>query len=256
MLLPNKNTLFVGKVVLHFPILDSTNKYALELLAKSRPTEGTVISTSEQVAGRGQIGRSWVSEPHQNIAASIIFYPSFLAVRQQFLLSQAVALGVAECLEKYLDKKEVKVKWPNDIYAGSGKLAGILIQNSLSGTRIVSSVVGIGINVNQTGFPSELPNPSSLFLETGNTFDLPSLLDDLCYHLETRYLQLRGGSLSELRSDYHARLYRLEENICFQPREGRPFQGSICGVDEQGQLLVRKTDDSVEAFDLQAVRYR
>ncbi len=255
MLLPNKNTLFVGKVVLHFPILDSTNQYALELLAKSRPSEGTVISTAEQTAGRGQIGRTWVSEPHKNIAVSIIFYPSFLAVPDQFLLNQAMSLGVADFLSKYLDGR-VKIKWPNDIYAGSRKLAGILIQNTISGSRMRSSVVGIGINVNQNRFPADLPNPTSVFLETGKEYEPGPMLEEMYAHLEKRYLQLRSGNTAYLRADYRSRLYRLGENTRFHRREGDVFEGSIQGVDERGRLMVKRTEAQIESFELQALSYR
>ena len=140
----NKNTLFIGKVVIQLPKVDSTNLYAQSLVAKSKPSEGTVISTYNQRAGRGQIGRKWESEPGKNIAFSVILYPGFLAIRQQFLLNQMVSLAVLDLVAKYTEKA-VKVKWPNDIYIEDGKVCGILIQNTLAGRRIQSSSGGYWI---------------------------------------------------------------------------------------------------------------
>ena len=126
-----ENTLFIGKVLRHFPQLGSTNQYAVEIVSKSNPTEGTVISTFHQPAGRGQIGRKWESEPHKNLTLSIIFYPRFLAPTQQFILNQAISLGLVDFITKYI-AKGVKVKWPNDIYVQDRKIAGILLQNTLN----------------------------------------------------------------------------------------------------------------------------
>jgi BirA family biotin operon repressor/biotin-[acetyl-CoA-carboxylase] ligase len=253
--LPNKNTLFVGKVFLHFPTLNSTNQYALNLLAKSRPSEGTVISTYRQVSGRGQIGRKWEGEPDKNIAISLILYPSFLAVRQQFLLNQAMALATADFLTKY-SEKTVKVKWPNDIYIEDRKVAGILIQNTLSGTRFQSSVVGIGVNVNQEAFPETLPNPTSLKRETGREYDLGSSTSTLCHCLEARYLQLKSGQEQRLKADYLERLYRRGQKTAFYPANGNVFYGTIQGLNEQGKLLIEMENGEREVFDLQSIRYR
>ena len=162
--MPNKNTLFVGKVLVELPRLTSTNLYAQELLSKSKPSEGTVISTSDQYAGRGQIGSGWESEAHKNITLTFIFYPAFLPIRQQFQLTQAISLGVKDCIEHFVPKN-VKIKWPNDIYINDKKTCGILIQNTLSGAQISSSIIGIGININQTHFQTNPPNPTSFKLE-------------------------------------------------------------------------------------------
>ncbi len=250
----NKNTLFIGKVLLRFPSLESTNQYASELLAQSKPIEGTAVLTYHQTAGKGQIGSRWESEPHKNIAYSLILYPSFLAVRRQFLLNQAMTLGVADFIANYAGI-EVKVKWPNDLYAGSRKTSGILIQNTLTANSFQASIVGIGVNVNQQQFPAHLPNPTSLALESGRTFDLEEAVHALNYYLEVRYLQLKQGKIDQLQSDYFLRLYRLHETIRFEVPGGEPFTGCIVGVAESGKLLV-DSDRGREAFGLKEILYR
>lgn len=187
----SSNTLFIGKVFKQFAKLASTNDYALLLLSKSKPSEGTVISTLNQYKGRGQIGSTWESEAGKNINFSLILYPTFLPVKDQFQLNQAMSLGVRDFVAEYL-LNPVKVKWSNDIFVKGKKVAGILIQNSIMGSQIRSSVIGIGINVNQTEFASNLPNPTSLKLEMGTDFDLVKLGAGLCQCLEQRYLKLNS----------------------------------------------------------------
>lgn len=249
-----KNTLFVGKVLLDFPELDSTNAYALELLSKSKPIEGTVISTFEQTRGRGQIGSSWESEPHKNLSLSILLYPTFLPLREQFALNLAVSLAVRDFATKHVEKS-VKVKWPNDIYVGNRKICGILIQNSIGGSSLQSSVVGVGVNVNQTIFSTNAPNATSFALETNREFDLYELIEDLCLFVEQRYLSLKNTTQYEsLRLEYLKHLYRFEEWSTFARADDRVFQGKITGISSSGKLLVTHAAGE-EAFSIKEIRF-
>lgn len=197
MLLPNKNTLFIGKVVHAFEALASTNSYAQELLAKSKPTEGTVISAATQTAGRGQIGSKWESPQGESLSLSVILYPHFLLARKQFVLNMATALALRDTLSAYA-KSEVSVKWPNDVYLGPRKVAGILIQNQLAGQQVQHSIIGTGVNINQPAFPSELPFATSLYLDTGVSYDLDEVAASYLLALEQRYLQLRAAQDARL----------------------------------------------------------
>lgn len=249
-----KNTLFVGKVLLDFPELDSTNEYALELLSKSKPIEGTVISTFEQTRGRGQIGSSWESEPHKNLSLSILLYPVFLPLREQFALNLAVSLAVRDFVAKHVEKS-VKVKWPNDIYVDNRKICGILIQNSIGGNRLQSSVVGIGVNVNQTTFSANAPNATSLALETSRAFDLYELIEDLCLAVEQRYLSLKNFTQYEsLRQEYLRHLYRFEELSAFARADGSVFQGKITGISLSGKLIVTHAQGK-EEFSIKEISF-
>ena len=160
----------IGTVIYHFRVLDSTNTYALKLLSQIRPKAGTLISADYQTTGRGQMGRDWHSAPGLNLCLSCILYPETNA-QNQFAISMAVALAVRDTVADFINQERVKIKWPNDIYVGDKKIAGILIQTSIHGNVIIYCVAGIGLNVNETDFPAELPNPTSLKLETTETLD-------------------------------------------------------------------------------------
>lgn len=247
------NTQFIGKVLHSFDELPSTNLLAMELLSKSRPTEGTVISTYNQTAGRGQIGRTWESEPGKNLTVSIIFYPNFLPAIQNFQLNKAFALGVRDAVASCIPEASVSVKWPNDIYVNHRKISGILIQNILQSSQIQSTALGIGLNVNQAQFDSA-PNASSLLLETGDSFDLDYAFQQLCYHLEYRYMQLKAGQYDVLHADYLTHLYRRGEPTPFQRKDHSVFQGTITGIDPSGRLTI-VSDAGEEHFDIKEIQF-
>jgi len=248
------NTLFVGQAIIDLTQVASTNACALELLSKSKTAEGTIVSTFHQTDGRGQIGNKWESAPGKNISLSAIFYPDFLEAKDQFLLNVFVSLAVFDFVEKHLPRSLASIKWPNDIYVGSQKIAGILLQNSLINTQIRSTVVGIGINVNQALFLSNPPNPTSLRLEAGFDFDLPALIPPLCEFLESRYLQLKAGKIVPLRQAYLRHLYRFGLPANYQRTNGETFVGTITGIDEIGRLKM-EVGGKKEVFDLKEIRF-
>lgn len=154
---------------------------------------GLVVAAREQTAGRGQRGNTWESGPGLNLSFSIVLRPGDLHAARQFCISEAVALAVAETVEEELRRNgvgdPVYVKWPNDIYVGDRKICGILIENTVTGTHIDKSIVGIGLNVNQREFLSDAPNPVSIIQLTARETPLQPLLD----HLTSRLLTLAGG---------------------------------------------------------------
>ncbi len=236
----NINTLFIGRVLEHFETLDSTNVYAQKLLAKSNPFEGTVISTYNQYAGKGQIGSIWESSPGKNISLSIILYPLFLAPTQQFKLSQAISIGVRNFIVKQLTNNTVKIKWPNDIYVNNKKIAGILIQNTISNRSIQSSIAGIGININQASFSSAIPNPTSLTIESGKEFHLDLLIPQLCHEIEQVYLLLKQKKWKQIEEEYLHQLFRINELSNYKDLQGRIFKGSITGISKTGHLILEE----------------
>ena len=163
----------IGIKIIKLDEIDSTNNYTSKLLANSNVIEGTVVVAKAQSSGRGQLSNQWESEYGKNILASFVFYPKFLPVQQQFLLSKVIALGVRDLLTLFVDK--VKVKWPNDIYIDNKKVAGILIENSIMGHTLESSIAGVGININQTVFLSDAPNPVSLIYSLKKELDCSEL---------------------------------------------------------------------------------
>jgi BirA family biotin operon repressor/biotin-[acetyl-CoA-carboxylase] ligase len=247
-------TLFVGKNCFDLETVPSTNVFALSLLAQKKIAEGTIVIARSQTAGKGQLTNVWESEPNKNITLSVVFYPSFLQISNHFLLNQAIALGVHDFIQIYV-KKQIKIKWSNDIYIENKKVAGILIQNSLQGNTLQHSVVGIGININQTIFLSDAPNPTSLTNETGEYFNLDAAISFLCKCLEERYLQLRQQKFQQLRIDYANALYQRDEwrnyeRVATQER----FLGKIEGVKETGHLILQ-TIKGLEIFDLKEIKF-
>lgn len=238
-----------------FDELQSTNEYAISLLSKSKPIEGTVISAHHQTAGKGQIGSSWLVEAGKNLTLSVVLHPRFLPIPRQFLLNQAVSLAVVDFLRHFITEDTVRLKWPNDVYIGDKKSTGILIQNTLSGTKIQYTVIGLGININQTEFPASLPNPTSLSLATGKKdYALDELRQTLFSCLEGRYLQLKASQWEQLNEDYHKALYKLNVNHLFQSADGHFFKGTITGVTEQGLLKV-DTDTGLQTFSLKEITF-
>lgn len=249
------NTLFIGKVYHSFDELPSTNDYARDLIAKSKPPEGTAIRAASQSAGRGQFGSRWESAPGQNLTLSVILYPQWLPVQEQFRLNEAVALAVRDAVAETISGYPVAVaiKWPNDIYLNEKKTAGILLQNTLSQDRLQASVVGIGLNVNQTLFPPEIPNATSLAQATGQPYALEAVMSRLFEHLERRYLQLKGGRIEALRDDFHQHLWGRGEPRQFATPDGHAFTGVITGVSAEGKLIV-ETDAGEQRFGLKEIR--
>lgn len=228
----------IGAVVIHLPTVDSTNDHALRLLSENRPTHGTIVSTDHQTAGRGQIGRGWYSAPGLNLCLSYILYP-LIKPQEQFQISMAVALAVSDTVSQHCGSERVRIKWPNDIYVDDKKIAGILIQNSVQGNQITACVAGIGLNVNETDFPPELPNPTSLKLELGITdpFDLFLIRSLLSAHLQKWFDFLSKETL--LQTQYQALLYRKDVLSSFRfPGNEQIQSGMITGVDPHGRLIV------------------
>jgi len=248
------NTLFVGRNLLEFGTLDSANSYALSLLAgPAKVPEGTVIMASEQQAGRGQAFSRWESEPGQNLLLSFILYPQFVDPSKIFLLSQTISLGVMETLKELLGE-QVHIKWPNDIYYGNKKICGLLIENSIRALHINHSVVGIGLNVNQSVFPDALPNPVSIQNILGHPTDLMDVFHLLCNHLEKRYLQLKAGQAKEIKADYLKSLYRFNESHTFE-YGGQKFKAKIVDVADDGKLVLEYGNSLMGSYDFKTIHF-
>jgi BirA family biotin operon repressor/biotin-[acetyl-CoA-carboxylase] ligase len=247
---PN-NTLFVGKVLLRYPELSSTNAYFQEWLSRERPAEGAVVQADHQTQGRGQMGQSWFSPAGKNLTFSTLFYPSFLPPHKSFLLTKVVALATRQAVAE-ITGENAWIKWPNDIYLNDKKIAGILLQASLQGSRLQYAIAGIGLNVNQTHFPAALTRASSLALLTGRIYDLDDLRNQILAYLERWYLQARAGELTTIDQAFLEHLYLRHQPARFQRPDGTVFTGSIQGVDAVGRLVVQR-DQTQESFDLKEV---
>lgn len=228
------NTLFVGRTLIELDSIGSTNDYANSLLQTDNLPEGTVILALEQTKGRGQYGNTWMAEKGQNLLLSIVFTPRTLKATNQFYLNMSICLALYDLLVEDMD---VKVKWPNDIYVGNKKVCGVLVENSLKGPKIVSSVVGIGLNVNQQNFDEDLSRASSLSKITGRHIDIYKLFERLCKRIEVRYMQLKAEKYSQIKKEYMAVLMYNNELKPYK-RKGETFMGRIVDIDESGKLVL------------------
>lgn len=246
---------FQNNIFLHFPSLESTNIYALNILSKSNPTEGTAISTYNQLKGRGQIGSKWESMPNKNISLSVILYPNFVEARQTFKLNQAISMATHDFIQSHVTGP-VKIKWPNDIYINDLKVAGLLIQNAIQGHFLQNSVVGIGININQNEFSKDLPNPTSFFNETGKSFDLDVLTAELFERIEHFYFQYKFGGEKLIQEAYQKVLYRRDLKTTFSKKDGSTFVGTIRSTTNIGQLQIENENGENQFFNLKEVSYK
>jgi BirA family biotin operon repressor/biotin-[acetyl-CoA-carboxylase] ligase len=241
-------TLFIGRNRIRFDGVDSTNNYAAELLRQVGILEGTLITANYQTAGRGQRSNAWQSEAGKNILCTYILKPTWLAVDRQFALNKAVALAVQRTIQSFCAQRSVWIKWPNDVLVNDSKVAGILIENTVSGGQIVSSLAGIGVNVNQQNMSIEGRNVCSIADVLNQTFSLDAVQDELSEQLEAVYLGLRTGNDKKIDEEFSSVLYKRDEVCAFETANGlRRFV--VRGVSEQGQLIVEDTEGNKHQFN-------
>ena len=226
-------------IIKHVNVTGSTNRDLAELQqiaeVEGHPLpEFFTVAADFQEAGRGQGSNHWFSDPGENMLCSILFRPAVPAARQ-FLFNQYFSLTVRKFLLRYVP--EVKVKWPNDIYVGDRKIAGILIEHSVVGDRISRTIAGIGLNINQKEFPSPLPNPTSVFLETGVRHDVGALTAEFVALCAAEYGRLGEENAAELQTEYRTCLYHIGEYRPYAIGSER-ILARIEGVDAFGRLLL------------------
>lgn len=235
------NNGIIGSAYLYLPQTASTNTYCRNLLSEEpQPPNGLVVRTGYQYEGRGQRGNVWQVQAGLNLTFSCVVYPHFLAPPDQFYLNMAVSLSVIDLLDSYA--QGAVMKWPNDIYIGRRKICGILIENSLMGSKLQSSIIGIGININQTEF--EGLTATSLALENGSTYDLEELMRQWCSCMQARYDLLMVGRFFDLKTAYLQRLWGLNTVVNYT-KEGEPTQGVIKGVNTAGQLVMEENGSEI-----------
>lgn len=233
----------------------STNEYLMDLVRqcydgdmnlcdlKAKIPEFFSVYTCCQKGGKGQRGNSWHSEIGKNCLASMIVYPSIHA-SEQYFLSKAITLGVLDLLRSLIiDHKNLSIKWPNDLYYGDKKLGGILIENTIIGNEIVYTVVGVGLNLNQTNFPSYLPNPISVTQITEIYYDMEEVTKNLIKCVADRYSKITSDDVHVFDDEFLNSMYKFNANHCFFINQ-KPIEATIQGVSEFGnlQLLINNSE--------------
>lgn len=232
------------------PSCHSTNDTARQLAQKADTVEGTVVICDEQTHGKGQRGNTWEAEAGSNLTLSIILRPTFLEVKRQFYLNMIASLAVKEMLDQLGAGAELRVKWPNDVLCHQKKISGILIENTLNRHLIDSSVMGFGINVNQTRF--QAPKATSMALLAGKNYELGRVFEQLIIALEGQYMRLKAGRFAEVKADYLHCLFGFLE-----PRKyisEYRFEGKIEDVTDEGRLMIRGPQGK-KAYDLKEITF-
>lgn len=233
---------------------DSTNNYALNRLRAAQLTErqtrnlhGTVVFAHEQTGGKGQRGKKWRSIPGEGLQMTLIINPLQFSLSQQFLLSALVSVTARSFLAE-LTKKNMSIKWPNDLYFQDRKAGGILIENIISGTGWKWAVIGIGLNMNQQSFAPDLPNPVSLWQFTGKSYDILSVAKKMqTGFLEALHRFQPTEDSPKLLENFNRHLYKKGERVRLKVAE-RVFDAQIKEVTAQGQLLVNHENDELLNF--------
>ena len=232
--------------------IDSTNSFLKELNKKEILADGLIVVAHEQTNGRGQLGTSWQSQIGESLTFSMFKRFSNLSVEQQSGINFAVALAMKNALERF-QIPEVSVKWPNDIMSYQKKLSGILIENQLIGKKIVTAVMGIGLNVNETQFKN-LPQATSMYLNSGIRYNLDEVLNKVSESIILNLNKLEAGKFSQLKEEYEAALFRKDKITAFEDCDGKQFNGIIKGVSEAGELLLETETQLLQKFQLKEIR--
>jgi BirA family biotin operon repressor/biotin-[acetyl-CoA-carboxylase] ligase len=244
--------MIIGSKLIFFENLPSTNTHTVNILKRENLPEGTIVYTNYQSAGRGQTGHSWESEDSKNLLISILLFPAILNPADQFYISMTISLGICDFLLRFIP--DCSIKWPNDIYVNNDKIAGILLESSITGNQIEYTVAGIGININQEKFSGALPNPVSLRLLSRHCYDLKSCLDKLGTDLDKRYKQLIAGQLAQIRDEYVSKLYRLNKWFKFKDVNGT-YTGRILAITEYGRLQIERQKGRLSEYSFKEVEF-
>lgn len=241
----------IGQQIIQLHEVDSTNNYAAKLLSEGKLTHGTVILAEHQTAGRGQRGRNWQSVGAKQFTGTYFLKTDFLSVDHLCYLNMAIALAVREMVQSFT-RKQVSIKWPNDIFVGSHKIAGILIETNWKNGRVEGAIVGIGVNISpvqSVGYATSLEELS------GKSPDVFSVLDVLSGQMNVFYQYVQQADFDFLKSTYESLLWKKDEAIVLEERQNAvPFTGIIRGVDLIGNLLVEK-DGVINVYHNQELNF-
>jgi BirA family biotin operon repressor/biotin-[acetyl-CoA-carboxylase] ligase len=233
--------------------LASTNAWLKAMIQKNEVAEYMVIAARQQSEGKGQGSNRWESASNKNLTFSLLLKPDYIEIQHQFVLSKAVALGILDALSNFGD--EFRIKWPNDIYYKDFKLGGMLIENSICHTSINESIIGVGLNINQTKFVSDAPNPISLKTITGKEFDLSSFLDVVLASVFSYLTQLKdGANYSAIDKKYFQSLYRNEGLYLFKDYEGI-FKAHINEISDFGHIVLKTEDNELKTYAFKEVEF-
>ena len=228
--------------IVHIEETDSTNRWM-----KENGTGEMVVVADYQTAGKGCGSNSWEAERGQNLLFSVMIHPKSLQAKNQFIITQVISVALCKTLDRYV-QSQISIKWPNDIYVGDKKVCGVLIENRLQGRMIKDTIIGIGLNVNQTEFKSDAPNPVSLKQLIGKDIDREEVLNTFIEQLNET---VKSATII---ADYKARLYRREGKHLFMTKN-TTFKASIVDVKDDGRLMLEDEKGVAHLFRFKEVQF-
>ena len=231
---------------------NSTNSYLRKLCTQQPVEDYTTVITKNQTEGRGQMGAVWNSQSSKNLTFSVYKELSEFKLEHPFYISIVVSLALIKSLE-FFSISKLSIKWPNDILSENKKICGILIENVIKQNNLSYSIIGIGLNVNQTEFKN-LPRASSLKLISGKFFDLDEVANTIIENLKYYFNILERSDYDILMKTYESYLFRKNKPSTFQDAEGLVFSGFIKSVTNSGSLQVLLEDEIIKEFDLKAIK--
>ena len=238
-------------LIIKLDAIDSTNDYLKALTKKESLENFTTVIAEKQLKGKGQMGSEWNSEAGKNLTMSVLVKSDLTTHHTIFNINVAVALSIISVLDS-LNIPKVSVKWPNDIMAENKKLGGILIENAIKSDGTVSSVIGIGLNINQSDFLN-LPKATSLFLEMQLEFDKEMLMNKMVEKLKD-YIEMLPINSDNLWETYHNRLFKKGVPMPFELTDGNKIMGIIQKVSREGMLELLLDDDSIQHFGVKDIK--
>lgn len=242
--------------IIHLKTVGSTNKFVLDFVETSAKKNGLVIWADEQTAGRGYGENRWESEPGKNLTFSLVIKPLYIPPASQFLITQMVSVALQKVIENATGREDVRIKWPNDLYAGHKKLAGVLIQNVIKGEAIDLSIIGIGLNVNQETFSPELPKPVSIIQLTNKFTDRETLLNEFLQAFQNEYEKTGSPLFQEMISkSYFEKMYLFDDWATYQAGK-EVFRGKIKGVGPFGHLILSLENGEERQFGFKEVELK
>ena len=237
--------------IIKLDAIDSTNNYLKKIILNEGVNDYTVVTAKFQTQGKGQLGTEWESEHSKNLICSVYKKEINIKVQDQFVISALVSLALIKTLRK-VNLSNMHIKWPNDIMSDNKKICGILIENIVKENYIKDTVIGIGLNVNQTIF-NNLPNAASIKNLIGTTCSIDEILKDLVKNIKYCFNELDKSSINSIFEKYEDALFRINKPSTFKNSKGEIFSGYIKGVSRLGKLSVMLEDNLVESYDLKEI---
>tara|TARA_B110000908_G_scaffold80043_1_gene95931 strand:+ start:55034 stop:55780 length:747 start_codon:yes stop_codon:yes gene_type:complete len=237
------NTLIIGHKIIRLDNVNSTNSFLSENLNDSSFFEGVVVVANAQTQGRGQGENLWHSNSGDNLLFSVLLQPKCDLI-YQFYLNQFIAVSICQTLKQF--GLDCQIKWPNDILVNKKKIAGILIENKIQGRMLHSSIVGVGLNVNQSDFPDQFINPTSMKLLLKDSIDINQVLETLIVQLEKHYFQFKRNELNVINENYQSLLFKRNEKAYFIIK-GKRVETIIREVNKQGEIVL-EIDNELKSF--------